>query len=98
MPVTMSWERTAFSMDWTRVGSGLWPSRGSRVSLAAPQPARRMKAATRMPTQPSMWTPVRPPTRVPSSTAEVAATSERESAAVAHMAAESMRLPRVRLK
>ena len=48
--------------------------------------------------QPSMCRPVSPPTRVPSSTAEVAAASERESAAVAPMAAEPMRRPRVRLK
>ena len=97
-PVTWGWARTAFWMDSTRSGSGLWPRRGSRVSLAASQPARRMKAATRMPTQPSMRREKKCPASVPSSTAEVATTSERESAAVAAMAAEPMRRLRRRLK
>ena len=98
IPLTSGWARTVCSMASTSSGLGLWPRRGSRVSLAAPQPERRMKTATSRPTQPSTLEPVKRNTRVPSSTAEVATTSERESAAVAAMAAEPMRRPRRRLK
>ena len=51
-----------------------------------------------MPIQASILKPRKWPMRVPSSTAEVAATSERESVAVAAMAAEPMRRERERLK
>ena len=57
-----------------------------------------MKTATTMPIQPSIWTPESRPISAPASTAEVAATSERESAAVAAMAAEPMRRESRRLK
>ena len=68
------------------------------VSLAAPQPAFRIKTATTAPAQPSMLRWAKCPARVPANTAEVATTSERESAAVAAMAAEPSFFPSVRLK
>ncbi len=68
------------------------------VSLAAPQPAFRIKTATTAPAQPSMLRWAKCPARVPANTAEVATTSERESAAVAAMAAEPSFFPNTRLK
>jgi hypothetical protein len=60
-------------------------------------PDQRMKAATSSPHQPSILSPVKWPTRVASSTAEVATLSLRESRAVASMAVEPSFFPRRRL-
>lgn len=97
MPMISGWLRTMFWTSRTNSGAGGWPSRGSMVSLAALKPAHRMKQATTAPHQPSIFTPHTWPARVLSSTAVVARLSERLSAAVAAMAAESMRLPTERL-
>jgi len=67
------------------------------VSFAAFTPAQRMKQATTTPHQPSIWRFQKWPARVLSSTAVVARVSLRLSAAVADMAAESIRLPTLRL-
>ena len=67
------------------------------VSLAALKPDQRIKAATRIPHQPSIIKPENRPTRVAISTAVVATLSLRESAAVASMAGAFSFLPRERL-
>ena len=74
-------------------GSGALPSRGSRVSLAAPKPAFRINTATSRPSQPSNWSFVKWVMTRPSSTTAVARASDRESAAVAAKALDWMRFP-----
>ena len=73
------------------------PRSGLIVSRATPMPDQRIKSATRRPVQPSSLAPVSFPMRQEASTAPVASTSLRLSAAVAESAAESIVFPRLRL-
>ena len=81
----------------TSCASGAAPSSGSMVSRAICTPDQRINSATASPIQPSGMRLVKCPTRHEASTAAVASTSLRLSAAVACSADEPMMRPSSRL-
>ena len=97
MPHTALFAITISRISCTNSSDGGWPSSGESVSLAACTPAHRMSSDTTKPHQPSICQCRKCPASVESSTAAVAAQSDRLSAAVACMAAALIFFPTPRL-